>query len=192
MSSLSPQWPQICRNYVMHHVNVMHQWAESQRALQCWQQRDELSQYYDMIWFFLIKCLMSVTLIFQSHHPDLLRIEDQGPVMFSPSEKQDRCQRHEALTDTFIIMYCPCERKPCFVSSLDTMWQNTDDDDDRDPSALRQKKNTHKHLYKFYSEKSFQAWEAAGKVLQQHADKHNYYQFRSSSFKCFLNHEACS
>ena len=73
-------------------------------------------------------------------------------------------------------------KEMCFVSSLNTMWHNSDD---RGTSA-QCKKSTNIFI-RFAVSKVFKSEKAAGRNV---TDKHNYFQFKSCSFKSFLNQEA--
>lgn len=68
------------------------------------------------------------------------------------------------------------------------MWHNTND---RETSAQQKKiKNDIKNiLISFAVSKLSESEKQLGKMCQQGADKHNYFQFKSCSFKHFLNQE---
>lgn len=142
---------------------------------------------------FLIECLVSAYIvkafIIQSYHPGIVRIEVQGPVLVYWVKKTNQMSQTEDINRHVHQHVLPLWKKAPWsiieiriASSLDTMWHNTDDD--RDPSALWKKKNTNILISFAVSKVSHlkSSWES----------KHNYYQFKSSSFKCFLNQEACS
>ena len=103
--------------------------------------------------------------------------------------RHDKCLVSRTSTDMYLCVLTPWKKalwsikEICFVSSLSTMWHNSDD---RGTSA--QCKKSTNILTSFAVSKVFKSEKAAGRNV---ADKHNYFQFKSCSFKSFLNQEAC-